>query len=510
MLKMARNIIKQDKKKLVLIIILVVLVVLLFSVGTILTIRNVVVNKKAEEIEEITYKIMSIDRKTAQVVVIFNNENGIDTIVCKDDGNNELECNSKTKVALDYKMEDGKSYKYHIKYSNNEEKDLTIDFQIPRIRGDYILKNGVYFNKPDVSVGFAKDKTRYMYLNDSENLVPGNWITGDEPNDWYDYKTQKWANIYVENEGVASYYVWIPRYCYKIGDTSVSGNQRMDVKFINTYNEYIDANTGETISWEELESQGYKIPDAFEWESQFSKYAISKDKTISYSIPGYWMSKYQLSELGNYTLNYVAAANLTNIEISNIVLNSTKTAARYTFAIDGVKDGELTDISDGYKFENVSKGNKSINVTALDENDEIIGSMTTVYEITEPNAPDISSFDKDNTYYVVYDGDNETRISLNEDEPSNWYNYSIRQWANIVTTANNTETYFVWIPRYAYRINNVSQRTDVKFLEGTTKDVDSKYTIPEAFWWDNNGNGTQDEGEQLTGYWMTKYQLNSN
>ena len=34
------------------------------------------------------------------------------------------------------------------------------------------------------------------------------------------------------------------------------------------------------------------------------------------------------------------------------------------------------------------------------------------------------------------------------------------------------------------------------------------YKLPEAFWWDNNSNGEHDEGEELTGYWISKYQLN--
>ncbi len=81
-------------------------------------------------------------------------------------------------------------------------------------------------------------------MNDDKNLVPGNWITDEEPIKWYNYKKQEWANIYVESSGIENYYVWIPRYCYKIDtQNSVPGNERMDVKFINTYNEYIDGET---------------------------------------------------------------------------------------------------------------------------------------------------------------------------------------------------------------------------------------------------------------------------
>ena len=33
---------------------------------------------------------------------------------------------------------------------------------------------------------------------------------------WYDYKNSQWANIYVENNGLETYYTWIPRYCFKL------------------------------------------------------------------------------------------------------------------------------------------------------------------------------------------------------------------------------------------------------------------------------------------------------
>ena len=58
-------------------------------------------------------------------------------------------------------------------------------------------------------------------------------------------------------------------------------------------------------------------------------------------------------------------------------------------------------------------------------------------------------------------------------------------------------------------LSTANARTDVKFLSGTSSEVDSGYQILEAFWWDKNDDGVEDEGEQLTGYWITKYQLNN-
>ena len=77
----------------------------------------------------------------------------------------------------------------------------------------------------------------------------------------------------------------------------------------------------------------------------------------------------------------------------------------------------------------------------------------------------------------------------------------------------------MWVPRYEYKIlNSVNDwsnldtsnaRSDVKFLNGTDNNADDGYQIPEAFWWDKNDNETEEDGEQLTGYWMSKYQLSN-
>lgn len=98
---------------------------------------------------------------------------------------------------------------------------------------------------PQLNEGFIKENTRYV-KDVNGNLVVGNWINKKPDNDWYDYKNQKWANIFVESEGIESYYVWIPRYVYKIDDEkSVTGNERMDVKFVDIDNSYKDPNTDE-------------------------------------------------------------------------------------------------------------------------------------------------------------------------------------------------------------------------------------------------------------------------
>lgn len=382
------------------------------------------------------------------------------------------------------------------------------------VNGNYELVNGVYMCTPQLNTGFSKENTRYIKLEDG-NLVPGNWINKKPDDDWYDYDGEKdssgniikeptWANIYVENNGVESYYVWIPRYVYKKDTTnSVSGNERMDVKFVDAENNYIDAETGKKTTWEELQADGYQLPEAFWWDNNGDGIEDSDEQ-----LPGYWVSKYQLSELSTYTIDFSTAATVTSMTIQNISVNTTETVAKYTYAINGTIIHESTNGED-YTIKDLAKGNKAVNVTALNENGEIIGSMTRLYEVADVNEPDLTGFDKDTTFYVYWDeeGNEHNEIPISMEAPSEWYDYTTANWANIVTRNDGMESYYVWIPRYQYMLDSTSQRSYVKFIKGTSTETDSGYKIPEAFWWDNNGNGTEDDGEQLTGYWMSKYQL---
>lgn len=282
----------------------------------------------------------------------------------------------------------------------------------------------------------------------------------------------------------------------------------MDVKFINTYNEYIDPITNEKTLWKDLKEQGYQIPEAFSWGAN-----EPNSQSINVIIPGYWISKYQLSDVNDYIVDYNYTVNMTNIEISNIKINSGKTVAKCTYAINGVIKETLTDQTNGYTFTDVADGKQVINVTALDGNNEIIGSYTVKIELEEPASPDTSSFDQDTTFYVWWDenGNEHNEVPLKMNAPANWYKYSRNTWANIVSRNNGEETYYTWIPRYEYRLNTLKQRSEIKFIGTDVRNGNGKctegYQVPEAFWWDNNNNGVEDEGEQLTGYWITKYQL---
>ena len=54
---------------------------------------------------------------------------------------------------------------------------------------------------------------------------------------------------------------------------------------------------------------------------------------------------------------------------------------------------------------------------------------------------------------------------VSDSSKNDWYNYSEKKWANAKT---NDGSMWVWIPRYAYKINKSNQTFDVVFLVGTT------------------------------------------
>ena len=472
--------IKFDKKITIIIIItLIFLAILPVSISRIMQARMLA--EKEEDLPLISYKVNSIDSKNEElcnITITFYSANGFETI--KHDGST-INCNNKKKVAIDYVALDGQDYEFTLKQNKMVEQTETMHFEIPRIKGNYTLSNGIYVYEPDVST-YNSDFTRYLSLNANGVLEPGNWIKDEKPTNWYDYKNSNWANIIVENNGASVYYVWIPRYCFKLDQTT----QRADVKFIDVYNNYTDEN-GNVTKWKDLKALGYQVPIAFTFNGTY--------------IPGYWMMKYTAGDVSSYPVDYESIASKTKVFIKGITTNTTETISKYTYAINGKIVHEPTSAED-YTYDKESDASEDeayvVNVTALGAKGEIIGSMTKTVKTAKVNNPDLTGFNKDTTFYVTYDssGNEHSNIPLTETAPDNWYDYADSKWANIVTRNNGLETYYVWIPRYEFKLNQVSQRSYINFIEGTGTSTSAGYQIPEAFTF----NGTQ-----LRGYWIMKY-----
>lgn len=373
--------------------------------------------------------------------------------------------------------------------------DYTPPTGIVVINGNYELVNGIYLCTPKLNDGFIKEKTRYMIMSKDGNLVPGKWITEKPSEDWYDYKNRKWANIYVENNGNDCYYTWIPRYAFKLDQDK----QKSDVKFIDVKDDsWIDVaedGTETRHEWKELENLGYSIPEAFTWIDE-------KGQTVK--LAGYWTSKYTLGELDKYIITYTMVADIGSIQVNNIKTNTTDTIAKYTYALNGVIEKESDNPID-YTFKKLKAGDNVVNITALNADGEIIGSMTKVFSPAIVNAPDLTGFNKDTTFYVTWDENQveHSEIPITKAAPDMWYEYGARRWANIVTRNNGLETYYVWIPRYEFTLDQKAQTSTVNFIKGTGNGQGGNYQIPEAFSWVNE----KGETVQIPGYWVTKYTL---
>ena len=161
---------------------------------------------------------------------------------------------------------------------------------------------------------------------------------------------------------------------------------------------------------------------------------------------------------------------------------------------------------------------------------------------TIPNAPVLA----EGMIPIAYDGTNWVKADTNNTD-NNWYNYKNKMWANaVMVTSDKRDTYmnanngtvipeddilayYVWIPRYRYKLFNVDftentspQVIDVDFVYGTSRQNDETtcqvndtgeetcqnkangnwYTHPAFTMINASGNKTE-----LKGIWVAKFEV---
>ena len=134
------------------------------------------------------------------------------------------------------------------------------------------------------------------------------------------------------------------------------------------------------------------------------------------------------------------------------------------------------------------------------------------------NTPKLAS----NMQLVTFNSVDNTWVA---DETNSGYSYidtsisgneNSSEWANAEVTVDGITSYFVWIPRFAYKINGTND-IDVKFINGTGKTtvdgIECKYAsenptaddyIVHPAFTDEEENGGWDS--QLSGIWIGKYE----
>ena len=122
--------------------------------------------------------------------------------------------------------------------------------------------------------------------------------------------------------------------------------------------------------------------------------------------------------------------------------------------------------------------------------------------------PDLTGFNKETTYIELVDKTTKTFKTpiLYKDignlqtfaRENYWFDYDNQVWANIMIENENIESWFVWIPRYAYK--NTDFRTEIIFIDIDDKPMDgstlpNNYEVAEVF-----------RGNTKKGIWMSKYE----
>ena len=414
--------------------------------------------------------------------------------------------------------------------------------------------------EPDLS-GFIKEKTTIVYYNGTQEVEVGadqylakgstsgrTTVVNNVTYEFYNYDAQKWANIKVKNSGIETWWVWIPRYAYKIDGTTT------DIVFINLENK--NAKTGADLE------EGYIVHPAFDgglkgiWVSKYEPSMVANTEVEE--IPFYMPDMQGFDPQNTYIEIYNGEDGFTEKKLADIqdltqfaknnkwydyhnkvwanikVVNTQGTESkvddietwwvwipRYAYSITGTNTSILfVDTADNPVTGESLPSNYVIH-PAFDgglrgiwvskyEPSQKIGPRATTNNV---NKPDMSGFDAENTYLEVYNGDGtftDVKLSTIADldafiANNNWYDYSKQIWANIKvvntqgteSTADDVETWWVWIPKYAYNITGIE--TSVIFLnaDGTTKDgstLPSNYVPHPAF---NNG---------LDGIWASKFE----
>ena len=322
-----------------------------------------------------------------------------------------------------FKVHSIKELDYLKQHDNIKEREVIPRGSVITSESNVVTVGNIGYYEPDLT-GFIQEKTEIVYYKTVGEEISGDTITksvteyldengnkrtiiqeeeGQEVEyEFYNYETNKWANIKVEDNNLVSYWVWIPRYAYKIDGETI------DVIYIDLNDK--NAKTGGDLP------EGYIVHKAFEDGKK-----------------GIWVSKYE----------------------PNYIFKNTPVDFSYY-------------------------------------------------------VPDMSGFNPETTYLEIYKEDGtfkdvklaDVKYNLTEFAKNNrWFDYENKIWANIKTVANEKESWWVWIPRYAYNI--VGQEIQVIFIDTqdnplTGEKLPSTFVVHKAF-----------EGGKK-GIWASKFEPSEN
>jgi len=215
------------------------------------------------------YKIMGLDDYTDQTQMppIYVYKSG-DSI------------NSNKKI---YKLKTPKTLKTKTAYKDDDFVYLSYTFydgtNRENLKIEFDAVKGV--NRPILTEDMMPVRTYF----DEENIVYTEPVKDIYEEDWYDYSkiSPSWANVKMNDN---LYYVWIPRFAYKVEDfylgTNLSNIPASAIKVVFL------KGTSDYMANEEVIPAGYQVHPAFKF------YDENNEKV---DIPGFWIAKYNVNDV---------------------------------------------------------------------------------------------------------------------------------------------------------------------------------------------------------------------
>lgn len=161
----------------------------------------------------------------------------------------------------------------------------------------------------------------------SEGMTPVKWdsnnneieTTVDDP-EWYDYAQNKWANVKTKDN---SYFVWIPRYAYKI----VSGYHEtikgsIDIKFLK-------GTTNKTTDETKIETDGYEAGIKDTSMHYFTHPSFNENSQL-----GFWVAKYEAS-VADPTNSCNTTPNVSNCNKDNLIAQFVPNVSSWRYIMIG-------------------------------------------------------------------------------------------------------------------------------------------------------------------------------
>lgn len=258
------------------------------------------------------------------------------------------------------------------------------------------------------------------------------------------------------------------------------------------------------------------FPDGFEYEGTIY-YMIDQVENGFYNV----RYKDKNEKTGTFDVNTTKEKNKYKIEVSNIIYNGyiNNWTVKYK-----IIDSDSWKTSNELSFYVSEQGIYNVKVVYGDEID--LGTNTVIAcDYNNVNNPKLT--DKMIPVKFVEDTESENfQIVQTTSTDSQWYNYEEKRWANVQSKDGSN---WVWIPRYAYKIDDTNKIIDVVFLIGTTDyyyDANGKLQKAQRATKENNYPDTNrdvyivhpaftDESKieyvnggwdkELTGIWVAKY-----